>query len=316
MQMNMQMNMQIALLFLLVLLPLISFANQIDNLDKINKSTTILLLGQVRSGKSCFINNFFESSLAEVGDDDGEPTTKVPQIYTDTFTFNNNTFTFNLIDTIGLDNDVSDLKLLYDLLNYITDNQNMVNNIDFIFLFYSLTQETKTIKNEIEKIKFFFGEEGVSNVRLIVNKGNEISLQDKKRVDKVTHKVYYLNETECNYSYNHTEDIIKFLFTNNTTKDKNKFIPVSLIEDKLIALKQNVTDLGEEDSPLLNNLDFLYKEFKSGIVNNNSNEKMSINQYSFYSQYFNFPSLIKYFVTCILIIFTFIIRKLRILFRR
>jgi hypothetical protein len=149
--------------FILFIVPVFS---EISDLNKNNsREFTILLLGQTRSGKSCFVNSILGKNLAKIGSEDGEPTTEKMSNFTAKL---ENNILLNLIDTKGLENSPSDLFTLYEVIN---STANKIN-IDSIFYLYSLTSEANTLKSDLEKIKFIFG--GLKNLNIIFTKGTKV----------------------------------------------------------------------------------------------------------------------------------------------
>jgi hypothetical protein len=148
-----------------------------------NMNKLILLLGQMRSGRSCFVNNFLEvrDRIAVVGEDDGERTTIKTNFYNGETTFDYyNKVNLTLVDTKGFKNNLNhDLFLIYTIMNDLISSSQKFEYIDTIFLFYSFNQDANTIRKDIDKIKFLFGDEIVQIIKVIITKKLKLNENNK-----------------------------------------------------------------------------------------------------------------------------------------
>jgi GTP-binding protein EngB required for normal cell division len=233
-----------------------------------NDAVTILLLGQIRSGKSCFANSLFNKEIAQVGSEDGDPTTKSTTLYQDVF--GEDKLYLNLIDTEGLDNSVKDLENLYSLSEFLHKNQTIAYEIkvDYIFLFLSLNSESKSLKSDIQKIKFIFG--SVKGIEIILTKGDKLSGSTKKYLEEIYN--FYQGEIaypkiiinlDCNKEATLSEKIKEQIFDriNPNKKLKNVF-EASEFTERLNKLDNFIKDVNTTlNSSLIDNLNLIYKEY-------------------------------------------------------
>jgi GTP-binding protein EngB required for normal cell division len=230
-------------LFLLLLNLWFVFSHDYDLVDKNDtREFNILLLGQSRSGKSCFVNSILNKKLAKVGSDDGEPTTEKMSFYSGIL---KDKIIVNLIDTKGLDSSSRDLLNLYEITNSLENK----TKIDLILYFYSLTSESKTLKSDLEKIKFIFG--NLSNLEIILTKAEKINKTYNK----------YIQDTLKEYS---NEISFPTIFINSKCNNKLDSIVLNKIIEKLQNISINY-EINSQDLEYFKGLHAKIGEYKNSL---------------------------------------------------
>jgi GTPase SAR1 family protein len=185
-----------------------------SNYQALEKDDLIVLLGPSAAGKSCFINTITNSKHAKVGDDSGESTTKIEEIFRSKIDGFNNNIKINLMDTMGLeDTNESALNDPMILTGIIFKIQEMLKktqkNLKAILIFESLSNDTNKLENTIKKVKAIFGNSITSNIIVVLNKNPKPSPRRLEKLIKVikTHNLMHIHwKSDCNDKHE-VEDI-------------------------------------------------------------------------------------------------------------
>jgi hypothetical protein len=235
-------------LFIILLFALLA---SIDN--KIQEKT-ILVLGPIRSGKSCFVNSMLGEYLAPVGTDDGEQTTILSKSFEGKI--ENLNLKLKIIDTVAISN--NNYSDLFDMINYHSESG---QGIDLILLFTSLRDENPSLKLDLDKIKFFLKE--MRGISLIVTKTEDF--EDKKKfkklesIDKISESYglirnFIVFDSECDGSFHKN-------LANNVYSKLNKSIIYSneFLRSRIIEIRNQIKFLDSQTNMSMEEkLKFIY----------------------------------------------------------
>jgi hypothetical protein len=167
----------------------------------ITHEKTILVLGRIKSGKSCLVNAILGRNMASVGKEDLKQTTKLS--YTIKRNIEDLNLNLKIKENVALScNDYS------DMLKMIKNLTESGQGIDLILLLTSLKDENPSLILDLEKIKYLFSD--MKGVSLIVTKTNDIEekikLKKLENINKISEH-YGLNgkfivfDSECDGSF-------------------------------------------------------------------------------------------------------------------
>jgi tRNA U34 5-carboxymethylaminomethyl modifying GTPase MnmE/TrmE len=222
-------------------------------LNSTNEEKSILLIGPLRSGKSCFVNSILGRNLAIVGDDDGEQTTQVSFPYQGKI--DDLDLKLRIIDTAPLTN--NNYSYLFDIIKDQSEYTGK-QGIDLILLFSSLRDENPSLKFDLEKIKFFLNE--MKGVSLIVTKTSGLGAQKKltklENISKISH-TFGLNEnliefnSDCSGSWD--IDLAKKINTILKSRSRSTIYSKDFLTSRIYDIENQIKFMDSQKDMLLDN---------------------------------------------------------------
>jgi GTP-binding protein EngB required for normal cell division len=185
-----------------------------------NYPLKILLTGLRLSGKSTFVNLFFNKLLAFVTNDTESGTLKISE-YNIKDNFNQNKI--KLIDTPGISSKKKKNEILNEINKYIKEEK-----LDFIFFFYNegnFLGEGKSLLKQLDKSQI--------PVFIIINKSKKREKNTKNQ--DIKSKLIYLKQIGCQRLSNE-EYFIEVNLKSNSNED---FFGMESIFDKMEKFEKN-----------------------------------------------------------------------------
>lgn len=250
-----------------VCLILILCTNDIKTSSSNSKEFNILLLGEVGSGKSCFINRFLNHQLPEIKSNHSENYIQTKEVIIHEREIKNSEnkpkYKFRFIDTPGMINVQNETNQYFLNISHTLKNYNMTS-INSILYFYPLDQDIsnddskhKSIKNinyHLKEINSFFKlNEDTSKelITIIVNKRARITNE----------KLQILNAIKSQFKFEYVH-----FSTDCSEKIDEKF--KNILEKKFAKLKNSnkLIKLNDDEYRTISFLISLYVEYKKYVI--------------------------------------------------
>lgn len=182
-----------------------------------SRKVSLLLMGQIGSGRSSLVNQFIQSQVAPVGNDDGEKTT----IKNSYYEHNEDDTSYLLIDSVGLEgNYFKDIITSFDIIQDVKIHLEENDYKELTAILFLLSYENySSFATDIQILKSILGNDIVKNIIVVPSK---LNVKYEKKIQRILEHEKFAGHFDFNLA--DTKD-----FT-SLRKTLDQIIPIKLEE--------------------------------------------------------------------------------------